>query len=66
MRQTAFGPVTLHSSNGYSYLHGYRNVEVAMDAFSVIAICAVVLSIVVARTWLVITSVDDMITHSHP
>ena len=37
-----------------------------MDAFSVIAICAVVLSIVVARTWLVITSVDDMITHSHP
>ena len=34
-----------------------------MDALSVIAICAV---IVVARTWLVITSVDDMITHSHP
>jgi hypothetical protein len=47
-------------------LHGYRNVEVAMDAFSVIAICAVVLSIVVARVWLVITSFDDMITHSHP
>jgi hypothetical protein len=39
---------------------------VAMDAFSVITICAVVLSIVVARVWLVITSFDDMITHSHP
>jgi hypothetical protein len=56
----------LQAANGYSNLHGYRNVEVAMDAFSVIAICAVVLSIVVARVWLVITSFDDMITHSHP
>jgi hypothetical protein len=37
-----------------------------MDALSLIAICAVVLSIVVARAWLVITSFDDMITHSHP
>jgi hypothetical protein len=40
---------------------------VAMDAFSVITICAVVLSIVLARVWLVIiTTADDMITHSHP
>ena len=31
-----------------------------------IGICAVVLSIVVARVVLVITTVDDMIYHPHP
>jgi hypothetical protein len=41
--------------------------EVAMDtALPLIGICAVVLSIVVARVVLVMTTVDDMIYHPHP